>query len=203
MKTKKLFLMLILLVWATTLPAANITQEQADVIVQDYLKNEAIQSGLLYVNANAPSEAGIAITTSQGETVYAKYACWVYYLNESESSPSHYLFVKEDTGNLLEVIANNDSGPNDLVLWKVVKDIAGLTEMENNTKLLYPNPVDDWLTLPCNGENIRVEIYDLKGTCLFSGMLSAENTCQLNVSFLNTGTYMVNISGKIFKIIKK
>ena len=80
---------------------------------------------------------------------------------------------------------------------------SGLDDLKEDTyKFLYPNPVDDWLTLPCKGENTRVEIYDLKGTRLFSGSLSGNDACQLNVSFLSAGIYMVNVDGKTYKIIK-
>ena len=81
-------------------------------------------------------------------------------------------------------------------------ELTGLTETDNSVKLLYPNPVGELLTIPCNGEFTDVEIYDLKGNCLFSGLLSDKDACQLNVSFLNAGIYMVNISGKTYKMIK-
>jgi hypothetical protein len=58
------------------------------------------------------------------------------------------------------------------------------------------------LTVPCNGD-ARVEIYDLKGTRLFSGLVSGKGACQLDVSFLNTGVYMVNVAGEVYKVIKK
>ena len=194
--------MLVLIAW-TALLSAQITKEQADAIVLDYLKNEVEQSGLLYGNDKAPGVEGIAITTSNEETIKAKYVCWAYYLNESESNRSRYLFVKEDNGNLLEIIAYNDLGPSDLSSWRVVEISTGFTEKESGIKLLYPNPVGDLLTLSCNGEQVLVEIYDLKGSCLFSGLLSGEDNCRLDVSFLNRGVYMVNVSGETYKIIKK
>ena len=83
----------------------------------------------------------------------------------------------------------------------MLSNVTGFTEQKYNNKQLYPNPVDDWLTLPCTGESTRVEIYDLKGTRLFSGLLSEK--CELNVSFLNAGVYMVNVSGETYKLIKK
>jgi len=80
---------------------------------------------------------------------------------------------------------------------------TNIVEPKANNKLLYPNPVGDWLTIPCNGENTRVEIYDLKGTRLLNKTLSGKDVCQLNVSFLSAGVYMVNVGGKMYKIIKK
>ena len=199
---------------SSSLFAQKITREQADEIVINYVKNEVaptegvpLNTFLLYVDANTPNEGGFAITTSSGETVRAKYACWVYYLPYAAEwavvAPAirRYLFVKEDNGSLLEIIVN-DFAPN-LDLWSAVDLPSGFAIPKENKQSLYPNPVDDWLTLPCNGKPARVEIYDLKGTRLFSGTLSEEDACQINVSFLNAGAYMINVDGKMYKIIKR
>ena len=210
---KKIFiLMLILIAWAASL-SAQTTREQADAIVLNYLKTEAGYPYNVFVNVNTPNEEGFVITTSNEETVRAKYACWVYLaisippvlLHGTVVPPHAYrcLFVKEDNGSLLEINAMNNSIP-DLTDWEGVNALSGIVESkENNITLLYPNPVGNLLTIPCNGDQARVEIYDLKGTCLFSELLSGEDACQLNVSFLNTGVYMVNISGETYRIIKK
>ena len=185
-----------LFAWATLLTAANITREQADAIVQDY-----VQTGtLLYTNVNAPNTEGIVITTSEGETFKAKYACWAYCLDESDPVQRRYLFVKEEGGCLLEIIASNDISEldNSWVAMVIITDLAG-SEV-NSLNMLYPNPVSNLLNLPCNGANTPVEIYDVKGSRLFSGLLS--ESCQLNVSFLNAGVYIVNLSGETYKIIK-
>jgi len=212
---KKIIVFLLVSIFgSTSLFAQKITHEQADEIAINYVKNEValnegapLNSFLLYVNANTPSEDGFALTTSSGEKVKAKYACWVYYLPYAAEwavvAPAmrRYLFVKEDNGSLLEIIVN-DFAPN-LDLWSAVDLPTGFATPKENDQSLYPNPVDDWLTLPCKGKSARVEIYDLKGTRLFSETLSDKATCRLNVSFLSAGIYMVNVDGKMFKIIKK
>jgi len=199
MMKKYIVIMSFLTAWATSLYAANITRQQADVVVQNYLQ-EITHSGALYANVNEPDEAGISITTSNEETFKAKYACWVYCLDET--TQRRYLFVKEENGSLLEIIASNDVSALDAswtVMNIIITNLVAAGNKENN-QLLYPNPVSDLLTFPCNEKNTLVEIYDLKGARLFSGLLS--ETCQLNVSFLNAGIYIVNISGETYKIIK-
>ena len=204
----RISLFLVLFVCCTLGLSAQITREQADVIVLDYLQSELTQPFILYINANVPSEEGFVITTQKEETVKVKYACWVYLVHEAihytvPTTQGRYLFVKEDNGSLLEVITSNDLLPSDLEsTWEVVEQ-SGLIEPENTVKQLYPNPVSDWLNLPCNGENLQVDIYDLKGTRLFSEMLLGENACQLNVSFLKTGVYVVSVNGETYRIIKK
>ena len=191
--------MLILAAWAVSL-SAQVTQKEANAIVQGYIESEAIQpAGVFYANATG---GGISIETSQGEKINAKYACWAYCLDENEPALRRYLFIKEDSGSLLEVIASNDVSKLD-DSWEAMDMPTGLAVNEGNVKQLYPNPVGDMLTLPCNRDQARVEIYDLKGTRLFCGLISEKNDCRLNVSFLNAGVYMVNISGETYKIIKK
>jgi len=206
MKIKILFSMLILLAWSA-LSSAQITREQGDAIVSEYLRNEATRPYFLYFNNNTPSQEDIVLTTDKGEIIKAKYACRVYFFDEyfDVNGPfqRRYLLVNENTGNLLEIIINNDFGPSDLASWAIVSMPSGLAERKKDAgKSLYPNPVDDWLTLPCTGDRIRVEIRDLKGACLFSGLLSDKDACRLNVSFLNAGIYIVNVSGETYKIIK-
>ena len=125
---KIIFLMPMLLFWATSL-CAQTTREQADAIMQKYLPNDVIQQGLLYVNVNTPGEGDIVITTSNEEIIKPQYACWAYYLNESESDRKRYFFVKENNGNLLEVVAHHDLGPDDLSLWKLVEK-TGFTRIK-------------------------------------------------------------------------
>ena len=198
---KKIFIsILVLIAWTVSL-SAQVTREQANVIVWNYVQSE-VTNPSLYANLNAPNDEGIIVTTSNEEAFKAKYACWAYCLDENESSLRRYLFVKEEGGSLLEVIASNDQSVLDNS-WEAMDTPTGLTGSKGGIKQHYPNPVDDLLALPCNGETTHVEIYDLKGTNLFSGLLAGKDNCQLNVSFLNTGVYMVNVSGETFKIIKK
>ena len=199
---KKIFIpMLVLIAWTTSLFA--ITQEEANTIVQNYVQSEVTPPiGTLYANLNTPNGEGITITTSNGETVKAKYACWAYYINESDASQRRYLFVKEEGGSLLEVIASNDLSELDASWMAMNTSIGSVAGEGNSGKLLYPNPVGDLLTIPCNGDQARVEIYDLKGIRLFSGMISREDACQLNVLFLSAGVYMVDVSGETYKLIK-
>ncbi len=211
MKAKIILSMLMLFACAAIVSAQKITREQADKIAINYLKSEMGPEFLLYVNDNTPNDEGFVVITSKEETIKAKYACWVYVGYQVYAYPTmgpppplslSYLFVKEDNGNLLKVVTSNDAipGPSS---WTAVKIPQGIVETKEDNNFLYPNPVDDWLTVPCNVENVRVEIYDLKGVRLFSEMLSGDNSCRLNVSFLDAGTYLVSVGGETYRIIKR
>jgi hypothetical protein len=189
--------MLILLAWTTSLPA-QITREQADEIVSQYIKNEVTPPYLLYVNVKTPSEESIAVTTFQEEIFRTKYACWAYYLNENpelaEPARHRYLFVKENDGNLLEVITNNDMVP-DLTQWTEVIS-AGLVDMERNGEILiYPNPTDGQLIID-NGQLTieKIEIFDLLGKMVFIVETWRAASLQFDISYLPAGMYFLRIT---------
>ena len=193
------FLMAVLFVCSTSIFSQKIIREKADEIVKSYIQSEGLKSIDLYVNINEPDDEGISITTSKGEKFTAKYACWAYSLKDA--TRRHYFFVKEENGNLLEVVTNNDVSELD-ASW-VEMNLSGMLEIKSSLNSPYPNPVGDLLYIPCNGKNTHVEIYDLSGTRLFSELLTGEEVCHLNVSFLKSGMYLVNISGKTHRIVKK
>ena len=99
---KKSILTSMLLIAATSLFAGNITQKQADDIVLNYVKSEALKPAALYNYGKTPDGEGVGIKTSNDEEFRAKYACWAYCLEESEPAQRRYLFVKEEGGSLLE-----------------------------------------------------------------------------------------------------
>jgi hypothetical protein len=211
---KKFFiLMTALIAWAASLSAQNITREQADAAALNHFRHEMTEWHQLDVRVDMTEEEGFVITTSRDETVMVKHPCWVYHLRNIQDpdgpvqvpSLSHrYLLVKKDNGSISELTTNSDFDSPGLHAWQPVGNTSCSDNPEaDNNRLLYPNPVGDQLTFSCNGENASVKIYDLKGTCLYSGTISGEDACRLSVSFLNAGIYMVNVSGEIYKMIKK
>ena len=201
MKTK-ITLSLMLLVWVASV-SAQITRTQADSIVQEHIQNEQLQNCSLYVNINMPSVEGIVITTSNEETFKAKYACWTYYLNENpninEPSQHRYLFVKEDDGNLLEVITSNDIGLSDVSQWIPVEPTS-VKEREVNSIKIYPNPTTGELKIE-NGE-LKIEslvIFDIFGrplhppvTC--NSLLVTHHSPLINISHLPSGVYFIKLT---------
>jgi len=185
---------------------AQTTQEQADAIVLTHIQSVVTQPYTLYFNTNSPSENGIEITTMNAETVKMQYLCYAYCLVElpAENEPARcrYLFVKVNNANLLELITDG-SNPNNPEQWKLMLGVADVME---RTVLPYPNPVNDWITIPATGVRTFIEIYDIKGICVLSETLSEQNEYQLNISFLNAGIYMLKVYDETnnfnYKIIK-
>jgi hypothetical protein len=201
MNTKVLLLLSVLTVLTVSLQA-QITKPEADSIVIAHLDSEQLLQYTLYFNINSPSENDIEIMTTQNESVKIKYVCYAYFLKETENvtepSRCRYLFVKQDNGNLLEIITNNDLGPEDFELWKRL----GMVELQESKLLLYPNPVSDVLIIPYTGSRSLVEVYDLQGKLI----LSEKPSEYLDVSLLVAGVYMLKIyfeTGIVnYKIIK-
>jgi hypothetical protein len=191
---KVIILILVLTALATSL-LAQVTRKQADSIVREYLQNEMITYNLLYVHVNEPNEEGITITTFNEEIFTAKYACWAYYVNESEPVQRRYLFIKEDDGNLLEVIANNDLGFGNLNQWMLVETNGVAEKAKDNIKLLYPNPTNGQLTIE-NGELTieNVVFFDLMSR---RQQITIQKQCgeiTIDISHLPTGVYLVKIT---------
>jgi len=207
--------MIALTAWATSL-SAQITREQADEIVFQHIKKEVTPPYLLYVNVNTPSETGIAITTYNQEAMQAKYACWAYYLNEnpglSEPSQHRYLFVKENDGNLMEVITSNDIGPGDLSQWEEVT--VGIAETALSDQItVYPNPTTGMLYVEMYGRASLqgVEIFDLMGRSV-GGIFPSNNLegwqpqadgVVINISHLPIGIYLLHIDTEQGEVVKK
>jgi hypothetical protein len=182
-----------LLISATTL-SAQVTQKQADSIVKEYLQNEMIEYDLLYINTAPPNEDGITVTTSHEEVFTAKYACWTYYIDESELSRRHYFFVKEDDGNLLEVIATNDDGSGDQNRWELVETTGLIDRKENTVQLLYPNPTTGQLNI--NNEQLiiaNIEIVDIIGKSVYLSTSPFAHSSTVDISYLPAGIYWVKI----------
>jgi len=103
---KKTVLFLALSFVFTLILTAQITQEQADLIVQTQMKGK-IYPFTVYAKKSLQTD-GITILTSKGENFELNYSCWVYYVisystNSFFLTNKSYLIVKESSGNLLEI----------------------------------------------------------------------------------------------------
>ena len=201
-----IFITLFILFACPTLLSAQITREQADQIVWEHLQKEVSQPYFLYANTHTPSVAGINITTSNAEVVKIKYASWAYYLNEfpvaSGPSQHRYLFVKEDNGNLLEIITTNDIVP-DLTEWEL---LLGIVDLKSEAISIYPNPTTGELTID-NGQLTinNVEVFDIYGRKIHSSTLTSylSPLTSINISHLPSGIYFVKISTEAGEVVRK
>jgi len=115
---KKLFLLLVAPCVMFSTLSAQITQKEADEIVQQRLDGEE-KPCTVYAKEAVQTE-GFTVITATGETLELAYPCWVYYVDYAGETNGKYLIVKENNGNLLEVKTKKDTGPGNLMEWRVV-----------------------------------------------------------------------------------
>jgi hypothetical protein len=113
---KKLILTLIAPIVLFSTLSAQITQQQADSIVQQRMSSET-KPFIVYAKEDV-QPIGYTITTTTGEILEFDYSAWVYYVSFTGETFGKYLIVKESSGNVLEVNVKNDTGPVDLEGWR-------------------------------------------------------------------------------------
>jgi len=125
---KKILLLITLpLIYCFSL-SAQVTQEEADVIVRDRMQSE-LKFFTLHAKKDVQLE-GIILTTSTEEIIELNYAAWLYYVNYVGEVNGKYLIVKASNGNLLEVNTKNDEIPNNLTTWRLVSNIIDIIKGE-------------------------------------------------------------------------
>jgi hypothetical protein len=75
---------------------------------------------------------------------------------------------------------------------------------QRNDIMIYPNPVEEILTVECAVKNVQnIEIYDLSGKLIRSTLNNFAGTTKIDVGQLKSGSYLLKIGNQIQKFIKK
>jgi hypothetical protein len=201
------------LCFITSILTAQITRQQADDVVYEYIQQEVTRPYYLATSDDFPDENGkTTIVTSKEETFSVDYPCWVYYVDERSDvngpHPCVCLFVNQKDGDYLEVKIRK-SFITDLENWRIMhtpSDIAGIKD--NSDMIIFPNPVGDFLDIPYKGILESMTIYNLAGVQVFNKSFQGFADYKSNIAFLNKGHYIVSIFDKkgiikSYKIIKK
>ena len=98
--------------------SAQITQEEADVVVKEHMSSETTPF-TIYAKEDLQID-GFTVATTTGEVFKFEYSCWVYYVKYIGATNGKYLIVKESNGNKLEVNTKNDESPNNINEWKII-----------------------------------------------------------------------------------
>ena len=77
-------------------------------------------------------------------------------------------------------------------------EFDGITELNSPTVHIYPNPTSDFINIE-NIEPQLVTIYSLNGKLV----KTVENANVIDVRDLNKGVYLINIDGRIMKMVKR
>ena len=73
-------------------------------------------------------------------------------------------------------------------------------EADNQQFAIYPNPANDVLRISGITENQEVTIYSINGAVMMK--LIASEGCEINISDLHTGLYIIGVGNEFSKFIK-
>ena len=149
----------------------------------------------VFVNAN-PSNGGFvsgsgAYHTNQECTVTAtaiegfRFVGWTED-NDTISYDNSYTFTVLGNSNLVANFIPN----------------IGVVEQQSDRLVVYPNPVNDKLTIEWEEGNVSLEIYSFTGVLVYSQNVG-DNKVTLSLSDLPNGTYFIKVTGETFSAIKK
>jgi hypothetical protein len=120
----KKIIFVVQLCFITSILTAQITRQQADDVVYEYIQQEVTRPYYLATNDDFPDENGkTTIVTSKEETFSVDYPCWIYYVDEwsdvNGPHPCVCLFVNKKDGDYLEVKIKK-SFITDLENWRIM-----------------------------------------------------------------------------------
>lgn len=153
------------------------------------------------INISASPEDGGTISCGGTSPCYGGLLNYGTNLLLTATPNTGYAFVNwTEDGTLV----STDSNYNFTVISPrtLIANFMLLTAVENQTTQtldIYPNPAHDYINIcSTDGASLRVEILDFSGKIL----LKATDKTTIDVSNLKHGIYIVNINGKLFKLVK-
>jgi hypothetical protein len=214
----KTYFIISFLLIAPTFLFAQLTGEQGDKIVLEYIQNEVTWDYILSRNDNPPRENGKTTVSwkskgrSQTDSLTVEYPCWSYFImNPNVNGPYIilFLFVDKNNGTLLEVKNKQAFGAN-IENWTfIATNTADYTSMDKNSDcVITPNPVSEYLDIACEQYFSHIEIHDSSGKMVLAESVGNNTHYRLNTSSISKGLYFLNIFDKegekikIHKLIK-
>lgn len=113
-----------------------------------------------------------------------------------------------DGGVIITGYREDEFGNYDAVLIKSDENglISSVSDpQEQYTAKIYPNPANQEINIdsPCSEENISITLYDIMGKQVLFSPGNSEGTMKLNVSNLDTGSYILKIESGTYSEIRK
>lgn len=204
-------------VWNNGFTSANVYLTPTVTTVYSVIGTQSPCSSTKTISVVVSSAPTLTITASSpsvcvGQTATITAMGGVSYLWNNNSTNNSVVITPTVTGNYtLIVTATNSVGCSfsSGFTEPVVNCSIGFDELRINEATLYPNPMNNFLTISINESLVNktnIEIYDVTGKLVIKeNLISITNT--INVSDLNDGIYIYKIfvgknSTKMGKIIK-
>ena len=77
---------------------------------------------------------------------------------------------------------------------------TAVEDVENQQFAIYPNPATDVLRISGITENQEITVYSINGAVMMK--LIASDECEINISNLRTGLYIIGVGNEFSKFIK-
>ncbi|MCL1867847.1 MAG: alpha-amylase family glycosyl hydrolase [Paludibacter sp.] len=121
-------------------------------------------------------------------------------INNGAATPAQTedLFAKGDTGWIIDA---TPTGPKHGATVDASCLTSGITNIDANQFMIYPNPVKDELFFTSSSEKNNVEILDITGKTVVN--LKSNSGNSVDVSNLTSGIYFIKIGNNIGKFVKK
>ena len=147
---------------------------------------------------------------SFGILSFAETALFVDYLSEKDAEHALSIIgrieIKDEVFRLISTDGEELASCDLYSVRKLTFGEAGSTATDNqlaNQLFVYPNPTQDQLFINGLNANESVRIYDFKGQLLSVTTANADGICQISVSSLPQGTYLLQVGIEIVKFIKQ
>ena len=147
---------------------------------------------------------------SFGILSFAETALFVDYLSEKDAEYALSIIgrieIKDEVFRLISTDGDELASCDLYSVRKLTFGEAGSTATDNqlaNQLFVYPNPTQDQLFINGLNANESVRIYDLNGQLLSVTTANADGICQISVSSLPQGTYLLQVGIEIVKFIKQ
>ena len=147
---------------------------------------------------------------SFGILSFAETALFVDYLSEKDAEHALSIIgrieIKDEVFRLISTDGEELASCDLYSVRKLTFGEAGSTATDNqlaNQLFVYPNPTQDQLFINGLNANESVRIYDLNGQLLSVTTANADGICQISVSSLPQGTYLLQVGIEIVKFIKQ
>lgn len=141
---------------------------------------------------------------------FAETALFVDYLSEKDAEHALSIIgrieIKDEVFRLISTDGEELASCDLYSVRKLTFGEAGSTATDNqlaNQLFVYPNPTQDQLFINGLNANESVRIYDFKGQLLSVTTANADGICQISVSSLPQGTYLLQVGVEIVKFIKQ
>ena len=141
---------------------------------------------------------------------FAENALIVDYLSEKDAEYALSIIgrieIKDEVFRLISTDGEELASCDLYSVRKLTFDEAGSTATDNqlaNQLVVYPNPAQDQLFINGLNADESVRIYDLNGQLVSVTTANADGVCQISVSSLPQGAYLLQVGIEIVKFIKQ